>query len=67
MKTFSRLVEKVKELSLDEKQELHLLLEKFLIEARRDEIKKNYSDSKRREKKLKFSGNVDELKKLVRR
>lgn len=60
METFSTLVEKIKHLTFDEKEELHLLLEKLLIEARRDEIKGNYTKSKR--EKLKYSGKIEELK-----
>ena len=49
--------------------ELHLLLEKYLIEARRDEIHSNFEESKVEYKsgKLKFSSNIKELKKSVRK
>ena len=61
MKKFSNIIEEVKELSIDEKEELHLLLEKYLIEARRAEINNNYKKSLK-EKNLKFFGNIKGLK-----
>ncbi len=39
--TFSDLVETVKDLSLDEKQQLQMLLQQYLREERREEIYKN--------------------------
>ena len=64
MKKFNNIVEEVKELSLAEKEELHQLLEKYLIEARRDEIHSNYKKSKK-EKGLKFSSSIKDLKSLL--
>ncbi len=63
MKNFSEIIEQVKTLSMDEKEELHLLLEKYLIEARRDEIKENYQNSKKEKKS--FSSDVNVLKSLL--
>jgi hypothetical protein len=60
MQTFNALVEKIKVLTFEEKEELHLLLEKYLAEARRDEIKKNYQKSKK--EKHKYSCNIKDLK-----
>jgi hypothetical protein len=68
MKGFSQIVEDVKKLSLSEKEELQLLLEKYLIEARRDEIHSNFEESKAEYKKgksKKFSSNINNLKKSL--
>ena len=67
MKGFSQIVEDVKKLSLSEKEELQLLLEKFLIEARRDKIQSNFEESKSEYKKGKgkFSSKISTLKKLL--
>ncbi|HWY11408.1 MAG TPA: hypothetical protein VN026_08790 [Bacteroidia bacterium] len=67
MKGFSQIVEDIKKLSLSEKEELQLLLEKYLIEARRDEIHSNFEESKAEYKKGKgkFSSNINSLKKSL--
>lgn len=67
MSTFNQLVESVKKLSLDEKEELHLLLEKYLTEARRDEIYTHFEESKVEYKKGKrlFSSDINRLKKSL--
>jgi len=61
--TFAAVVEEVQKLSKEEKAELHSLLEKYLVEARRDEIHENYLGSKKRLQRgeLKFSENIDDL------
>lgn len=68
MKGFSQIVEDVKKLSLSEKEELQLLLEKFLIEARRDEIHSHFEESKAEYKKgkTKSSSNINHLKKSLK-
>ncbi len=65
--TFAGVVETVKQLSFDEKQELKDLLESYLIEERRREIYENGEQSKRELKKgeLKFSSNTDELMQML--
>lgn len=65
---FSDVVEVVKGLSLDEKQEIHLLLEQYLREERREEIYNNYKKSLVRQEKgeLKFSSDVNELMKMLK-
>lgn len=65
--SFTAIVEEVQKLSTEEKEELHTLLEKYLIEARREEIHQNYRDSKKRAQrgKLKFSDDVNELRKTL--
>lgn len=44
--TFSDVVEEVKQLSFEEKQELESLIKKFIIEERREEIHTNYLKSR---------------------
>ncbi|MBI5788046.1 MAG: hypothetical protein HZA78_04225 [Candidatus Schekmanbacteria bacterium] len=43
--TFDNLVEEIKSLSTEEKEELEFLLEKFLLDECREEIYKNYRKS----------------------
>ncbi|HRD37784.1 MAG TPA: hypothetical protein PLC65_04060 [Bacteroidia bacterium] len=64
---FSQIVEDIKKLSLSEKEELQALLEKYLIEARRDEIQSHFEESKEEYKKgkLKSSSNINSLKKSL--
>ena len=65
---FADVVEKVKRLSPEEKQELKFLLDRYLIESRREEIYGNYKQSEREagEAKLKFSGDLKKLKKMIK-
>jgi hypothetical protein len=65
--SFSDVVETIKNLSLEEKQELQALIAQYLREERRQEIYNNYQDSINEEKKgeLNFSSNIDELKQLI--
>ena len=65
--TFAEIVEDVKTLSIQEKQELHLLIEKYLIEARRDDIYEGYalSVSELDQGKLSFSSDTDELRGML--
>ena len=60
MKKFSTIIEEVQKLSIDEKEELHLLLEKYLVEARRDEIFENHRSSLT--ENLKFSSSINTLR-----
>lgn len=64
---FAGVVETVKQLSFDEKQELKNLLENYLIEERRREIYENGEASKRKLERgeLKFSSNTDDLMKML--
>lgn len=61
--TFSQVVESVKKLSFQEKEELKHLIEQYLIEEKREEIYQNYLASQEKEKagKLNFSSNIDQL------
>ena len=65
--SFAEVVEEVKALSIQEKQELHQLIEKYLIEARRQEILEGYvrSQTELNEGKLKFSSHTNELRGML--
>jgi|GEM_PF-1104888 len=65
--TFSDLVNDVKKLSLSEKIEIKHIITKTIIDEKREKIYKNYLKSKKefKDNKLKFSNNINELKKLV--
>ncbi|MGF1588303.1 MAG: hypothetical protein ACFCU7_03495 [Pleurocapsa sp.] len=65
--SFSDVVEIIKNLSFDEKQEIQALLAQYLREERREEIYNNYQKSISEEQKgeLNFSSNLDELKQLI--
>ncbi len=64
-KKFSDLVEEIKLLDKEEKEELKNLLEKYIIEERREKILENYKDSLKEVEKgeLKFSKDISSLKK----
>lgn len=64
---YNTLVEEVKKLSVEEKEELKFLIEKYLVEERRDEIFKNYQKSKKEieEEQLEFSGDIKRLKEML--
>lgn len=65
--TFSDVVEAIKQLSIEEKQEIQLLLQQYLREERREEIYENYKSAQAEQQggKLIFSSNISELKQLV--
>jgi hypothetical protein len=65
--TFSDLIETVKDLSIDEKQELQMLLQQYLREERREEIHENFKLAQAEEQsgKLKYSSDINELKRLI--
>ena len=60
---FRDVVEGIKTLSLEEKEEIQSLLTQYLREKKRDEIYQNYLIAKQAEKegKLKFTSDIDEL------
>ena len=66
-KTFSELVNNVRNLSLAEKIEIKNIVEKSIIEERRNEIYDCYLQSKRENKddKLKFSDDINQLRKMI--
>jgi len=61
--TFTDIVDNVQQLSVPEQKELHDLLEKYLIEARREEIFRNYEESINEE--LESSSDIERLKELI--
>jgi hypothetical protein len=65
--TFSDLVETVKDLSIDEKEKLQMLLKQYLREERREEISENFKLAREEEKRgeLKYSAEIDELKRSI--
>jgi hypothetical protein len=65
---FNVMVDQIQQLSIEEKEELRFLLERYLIEAHRDEFYKNYRKSQieQRKKKLKFSSSVEELQRMIK-
>ncbi len=64
---YDTLVESIKNLPLDEKEELKSLIEKYIIEERRNEIEAHYkkSLSELKKGKLKFSSDIKELKDML--
>lgn len=64
---FAGVVEEVKQLSSDEKQELKDLIEVYLTEERREEILTNCRESLKelRSGNLKFSSDINELKAML--
>lgn len=67
MMTFNDVVEVIKSLSTDEKQEIQLLLKQYIREERRDEIYDNFKSAQIEQQKgeLKFSSNIDELRQMI--
>jgi hypothetical protein len=65
--TFSDLVETVKDLSIDEKEELQMLLKQYLREERREDIYKNFKSAQSEEQRgeLKYSTDINELKRSI--
>ena len=65
--SFSDLVEALKSLSMEEKQEIQLLLSQYLREERREEIYDNFKKSQAEEQSglLRFSSNINELRQLI--
>jgi hypothetical protein len=65
--TFSDVVEGIKSLSNDEKHEIHLLLQQYLREERRDEMYANTQSAQIEQQKgeLKFSSDIKELRQLI--
>jgi hypothetical protein len=65
--SFTDLVEAIKSLSFDEKQEIQLLLSQYLREERRQEIYNNFKLSQAEDQngELNFSSDINKLKQLV--
>jgi hypothetical protein len=64
---FGSLVDNVRRLSMEEKEELKFLIEKYLVEERREKIYQNYQESLKslRAGKLRFSHDLNKLKKSL--
>jgi hypothetical protein len=64
---FNELIEDIKSLTTEEKEEIKFLIEKYLIEERRAEIYHNYQESlnELKEGRLNFSNKTDDLKSIV--
>jgi hypothetical protein len=64
---FSDLVETIKELSIDEKEELQTLLHQYIREERRQEIYQNFklAQAEERRGELSYSKDIDELKRSL--
>ncbi|MDT9198538.1 hypothetical protein H4N54_07400 [Limnospira fusiformis KN01] len=67
MMRFNDVVEAIKGLSIDEKQEISMLLQQYLREESRDNIYKNFQVAQQEEKQgnLKFSNQIDKLKEMI--
>lgn len=65
--TFNDVVEVIKGLSADEKQEIQLLLNQYIREKRRDRIYENFKLAQVEQQKgeLKFSSKINELRQLI--
>lgn len=67
MMTFKDLIETIKNLSIEEKQEIQILIHQYLREEKRDKIYQNFQMSKIEENEgnLKFSSNPEELRQMI--
>ena len=65
--SFAELVEEIKALSIPEKQELQELIEKYLIEERREEIYQSYirSLSELEDNQAEFTSDTNRLKEML--
>ena len=65
--SFSDVVEAIKELSTEEKEEVRSLLDRYLREERRAEIYRNFkvTQEEGRQGKLNFSSDINELKEML--
>ena len=64
-KHFSDVVEDVKQLDPEDKLELRSLLDKYLREERRREIRRHYEAAKEEEPDLSFTNDINELRKSL--
>jgi hypothetical protein len=64
---FKDVIEVIKGLSIDEKQEVQLLLNQYLREERRDDIYNNFQLAKleQQQGELRFSSDMKELRQLI--
>ena len=64
---YATLIETVKSLSTEEKEEIRFLIEKYLIEERREDIYGNYQNSLKEAEggQLEFLSDVNRLRRMV--
>lgn len=64
---FNELVENIKSLTTEEKEEIKFLVEKYLTEERREKVYEDYQESlnELRNGELKFSNKIDDLKSII--
>jgi hypothetical protein len=64
---YEKIVSDIQNLPIEGKREIKALVEKYIIEERREEIRKNYRRSMKEAKRgeLIFSSQLAELKKLI--
>jgi len=64
---FDNLVEAIKSLSSEEKEEIKCLIERYLIEEKREEIYQNYKESLKEsdQRKIGFADSIDKLKQMI--
>ena len=65
--SFSDVVEAIKELSTEEKQEIQLLLNQYLREEHREEIYQNFQSARKEQQnnRLQFSSDINELQQML--
>jgi phosphopantothenate synthetase len=65
--TYTQLIKEVQELSIEDKENLKELIDKYLIEEKRETIYGNYKESLQElnEGKAKFSDNPEDLDKML--
>ncbi len=64
---FNEVIETIRSLSSKEKEEIKFLIERYLIEEKREEIYQNYQKSleELEEGKIKFTKNINKLKEMI--
>ena len=64
---WQQLVETIKSLSSEEKEEIKFLIEQYLIAERREDIYQNYKESltELRDGKIKFATTIESLKEMI--
>jgi len=67
LERYDTLIESIKKLPLNDKEELKSLIERYIIEERRGEIEAHYKESlnELKEGKLQFSSDIEELKNML--
>jgi len=65
--TFKDVVDIINNLQIEEKEEIRLILDKSIVEQRRDKIHQNFLKSKKEFKsgRMKFSNDINELKTML--